>query len=251
MAADDPPPRQRPTTASRRAVRAQKILDAATTLILRWGYDKTAIDDIAREAGVAKGTLYLHWPTREALFLALLQRERAALAADVAARIAADPQGASLRGMIRHSARALMGRPLLRAALLRDTAIIGKLAQLPDSGGEYVERLEAFRAYLEVLRGHGLVRTDQNLTTQVYLVGAVFAGFMLVAPLMPPELTLPDDALADLMAETIHRTLEVEVAEAGVAPAVQEAVQRYLDRDQAITEAEARLSDEAGFASGH
>jgi hypothetical protein len=60
---------------------------------------------------------------------------------------------------------------------------------------------------------------------------------------MPPELALPDEALADLMAETIHRTLEVGVAEIGIAPAVQEAVQRYFDRDQAIAEAQARLLD--------
>jgi len=46
--------------AERREARAQRILDAASTLILRYGYHKTTIDDIAREAGVGKGTLYLH-----------------------------------------------------------------------------------------------------------------------------------------------------------------------------------------------
>ena len=45
--------------------------DAATALILRWGYNKTTIDDIARQAGVGKGTVYLHWNTREELFATL------------------------------------------------------------------------------------------------------------------------------------------------------------------------------------
>ena len=57
---------------SKREERADRILDAAANLILRWGYKKTTIDDIAKQAGVAKGTIYLHWKTREDLFVALL-----------------------------------------------------------------------------------------------------------------------------------------------------------------------------------
>src|SRR5918911_688298 len=97
----------------RREARARRILDAATALILRWGYSKTTLDDVARQAGVAKGTLYLHWKTREELFIALIQREKAALAEDLKQRIAADPEGATLRGLLKHSALALTKRPLL------------------------------------------------------------------------------------------------------------------------------------------
>src|SRR5215469_10283501 len=48
----------------RLADRGDRILDALATLIARWGYGKTTVDDIAREAGVAKGTVYLHWPSK-------------------------------------------------------------------------------------------------------------------------------------------------------------------------------------------
>jgi len=65
------------------------MLDAAAALILRWGYNKTAIDDIARHAGVAKGTIYLHWKAREDLFAALMRRERLALSEEIRQRIAA------------------------------------------------------------------------------------------------------------------------------------------------------------------
>ncbi len=50
----------------KRQERAERILDAAAALIQRWGYNKTTIDDIAKQAGVAKGTIYLHWKTRDA-----------------------------------------------------------------------------------------------------------------------------------------------------------------------------------------
>src|SRR3954469_24682934 len=89
--------------ASKRQERALRILDVAAALILRWGYNKTTIDDIARQAGVAKGTIYLHWNTREDLFSALMQRERLALTADIKQRISGDPAGATLRGVLKHS----------------------------------------------------------------------------------------------------------------------------------------------------
>ena len=51
------------------------MLDAAAALIAHYGYDKTTVDDIAREAGVAKSTLYSRWKTKDALFNALIWRE--------------------------------------------------------------------------------------------------------------------------------------------------------------------------------
>src|SRR3954449_1951123 len=88
---------------SRRQERGQRILDAAATLILRWGYNKTTIDDIARQAGVAKGTIYLHWKTREDLFTALMRREYIRLAEDIRQRLAGDPEGGTLHALTKQS----------------------------------------------------------------------------------------------------------------------------------------------------
>ena len=87
--------------------REQRILDAAGDLIRRWGYDKTAMDDISDKSGVAKGTIYLHWKTREELFEALLRRESQALMNDFKQSILQDPAGATLRGIYRQAALAL------------------------------------------------------------------------------------------------------------------------------------------------
>lgn len=59
-----------------------------------------------------------YWKTREDLFAALMKREKAELADDLKQRIAADLAGATLRGLLKHSALALMQRPLLKAVLL-------------------------------------------------------------------------------------------------------------------------------------
>jgi len=195
-------------TRERREARAQRILDAASTLILHDGYDKITIEDIARKAGVGKGTLYLHWNSREALFAALLLREKVAMAEDIKQRIAGDPAGASLHGLLKHAALALLQRPLLKAFLLRDTQVFGKVVQREQSSALSTEVLAGFTAYLETLRQQGLARTDLSLHATVTLFSFIFVGFFLAVPFLPDAFKPSDEELAELIAETGHRALE-------------------------------------------
>jgi AcrR family transcriptional regulator len=225
------------TEAPRRQARAHRILDAAASLILRWGYNKTTIDDIARQAEVAKGTIYLHWKTREELFRALMKREKLAMSEDLKRRLATDPSASTLRGMVRCSALGLMERPLLKAIFLCDTEILGKLARSEHRDAAYVDNLAGFRTYLEFLRENGLVRTDLSLDAQVYVLGAVLMGFFVVGPLMPDGFALTDDVLANLMAETIHRTLEPDrPVSADELGAVSNSFLKYMNRATAAVE---------------
>src|SRR5262245_6681160 len=53
---------------------ADRILDATERLLARFGYDKSTVDEIAAEAGVSKRTIYLHFPGKEAVALASIDR---------------------------------------------------------------------------------------------------------------------------------------------------------------------------------
>jgi AcrR family transcriptional regulator len=48
--------------------RREGILEAAAGVFLRYGFRKTSMDDLARAAGLSRQGLYLHFPTKEALF---------------------------------------------------------------------------------------------------------------------------------------------------------------------------------------
>lgn len=52
----------------------ERILDAAERLLERFGYRKTTVEDIAREAGIGKGTTYLHFRSKEEVFLGTIDR---------------------------------------------------------------------------------------------------------------------------------------------------------------------------------
>jgi AcrR family transcriptional regulator len=70
---------------SRRAA----ILDAALRVFGQYGYRRTSMEDIARETGIGKGTIYLSFAGKEEVFQALSQR--------LAQRMLADAQAASRR----------------------------------------------------------------------------------------------------------------------------------------------------------
>src|SRR6187431_1572293 len=53
------------------------ILDAATTVFLREGYERASVDTIAAEAGVSKRTIYNHYRDKKVLFITVVERARA------------------------------------------------------------------------------------------------------------------------------------------------------------------------------
>jgi TetR/AcrR family fatty acid metabolism transcriptional regulator len=50
------------------------ILDAADRLLARYGYKKMTMDDLAQEARIGKGTIYLHFPSKEEVALGRIDR---------------------------------------------------------------------------------------------------------------------------------------------------------------------------------
>ncbi len=75
---------QRPRGISRarseeqRQAKLQAILDAALDVFAEKGFANARLDDVAARAGVAKGTIYLYFASKEALFEALIRSEIAA-----------------------------------------------------------------------------------------------------------------------------------------------------------------------------
>jgi len=54
------------------AQRRDAILEAARVVFARQGYANTVVDDIAGQAGIGKGTLYLYFPSKEQIYMAAL-----------------------------------------------------------------------------------------------------------------------------------------------------------------------------------
>ena len=189
-----------------REQRAERILDAAAELMLRWGYNKTTIDDIVKLAGVPKGTIYLHWKTREELFLALMEREYTRLIQDIQQRIASDPDGGTMWGVTKHAMLATMKRPLMKAVMLRDTDLLGEWLHKEYAKASFIEQIAQPLALLEHYQARGVVRGDINPRQMVYMLKAITVGFLTIDEYMPADFKYSDEEVADMAAEVIQRT---------------------------------------------
>ena len=92
--------RQRLSSAERR----DAILDVATEVFGRLGFEATRMDDVAKAAGIAKGLLYKHFSSKDALFQALIDRQGEVYAGELRnslaqADLGADPFGAMREGL--------------------------------------------------------------------------------------------------------------------------------------------------------
>ena len=81
----------RPTEQERSRTRRQRILDAGLAVFSRKGYRDAAVDDIAAASETSKGGVYFHFPNKQAIFLALLERMGSLLIEKVETAMAREP----------------------------------------------------------------------------------------------------------------------------------------------------------------
>src|SRR5690349_7824505 len=74
-----------------RQERENLILQVAEEVLLEKGYHETSMDEIAARVGVAKGTVYLHFPGKEELVVAIFARTMEAFLEGVESVIAEKP----------------------------------------------------------------------------------------------------------------------------------------------------------------
>jgi AcrR family transcriptional regulator len=211
--------------------RAQRILDAAAELVLRWGCKRVTIEEVAKHAGIGKGTVYLHFASRARLFASMLVRESLGLVDELTAAIARDATAVLPSEQARLTYLGVHRRPLLRAMSLRDHDVLGDLAHegalepLRDGKDELAHDLFA------LFRRHGLMRTDLDIPTQNHVAGAIQVGFYLHRP-VPGSGVAGPEATAAALGYTLRATLEPPgppdpAALAAVAPAVLARYQQF------------------------
>lgn len=73
----------------------QRIIETASDLFYRKGYNSTGIDEVIREAGVAKATLYAHYRSKKDLCIDYLRHRNANYYAQLDSFIASYPEGSA------------------------------------------------------------------------------------------------------------------------------------------------------------
>jgi AcrR family transcriptional regulator len=105
-------------TALPKSERRQQILTVARDVFARRGYHQTTIDDIALQAGVARGTFYLYFEDKRAVFSDLIDRFASQLTMAIV-RIVTDDPSRPVMAQVRENIRAIIGTCLMERSMTK------------------------------------------------------------------------------------------------------------------------------------
>lgn len=184
--------------------RPERILASAAQLIAYHGYDKVTVSDIAAQAGVSKGAIYLHWSSKDELLGALLIYEMKRLVDDVLQRVEADPDGGDIARIYLHALLALKGNPLMRALYTRDNRVLGDYMRRQDPD-RYTQRVLFGREFVEEMQAAGLIRADMRAEVIAYLMAVISFGFTSIGGVISDQSAPPLEEIGAALSDVIQR----------------------------------------------
>lgn len=185
--------------------RRGRILDACAALLMKYGYDKMTVSDVAAEAHISKGAIYLHFPSKEAMVEALVWREVDEAQHDIMARIADDPHAGSFLSLFRHSLHVALARPLLRAFFANRKTVYGDMLRIlaPKFANAHGRQLST--EFVRQYQSLGLIRADLDPAAVAFVLACIRYGFMVIDEIIPSDEMPPlEDSLVALMELLAH-----------------------------------------------
>ena len=149
----------------------RRLVAAAAELFAQKGYHDTTVDEIARAAGVAKGTFFVHFATKDAVITELVRRQiRSARKARTQAK---NPLEALVAAVMTLGTEAAASRTLSRAcfAASLDNAAIGGFAD-----ALFGELMEEMMSDVRAAQTVGLLRPDADPQMVVESLIASYLG---------------------------------------------------------------------------
>lgn len=162
--------------------RRHQILDAATAVFSRLGFERARMDDIAEEAGVSKGALYLYYKSKDAIIATLLKfffdqaiKQIRTLATDKGSVIE------QLITMTRQLTREVEAMVTLQPVTLQFYAIAARNASVRQQLNAYfAEYLTIIEAIIRRGIAQGELRADLNATEVATTLSALYEGLALL-----------------------------------------------------------------------
>jgi AcrR family transcriptional regulator len=129
--------RGRPAAGQDPAKRKQ-IIEGARRVFIDMGFDAASMNDITREAGVSKGTIYVYFANKEELFEALIEEERCRIFNDLYDALERD--GSNFRDSLIRYGIALATKITSETVTRAQRTVIGICERIPELGARFYER---------------------------------------------------------------------------------------------------------------
>lgn len=126
-------------TAGHSDEKARQILDGARAVFLRDGFDGASMNDIAKVAGVSKGTLYVYFQSKEMLFEALVRHDKRQQAERMCMWRSEDADSADVRATLTRVARSLLAMMSRPDHVAQVRMVMGVAPKFPQIGRAFYE----------------------------------------------------------------------------------------------------------------
>jgi AcrR family transcriptional regulator len=161
------------------SAKVRQILDGARDVFLRLGFDGASMGDIARAAGVSKGTLYVYFENKAVLFSALIADERK----HAKREFGLDSAGSDVSADLRAYGRALLGHISRDRNIQSVRTVVAIAEKFPKVGEDWYRDgpqrgLDTMRTYLERQVAAGRLRIDDSLSAAKQLQMLYYAGIV-------------------------------------------------------------------------
>jgi AcrR family transcriptional regulator len=188
--------------------RERAILDVTAQLLLRHGYNKVTMSDVADAVGLNRRLVYLLFPSKDALIQALLLREVNSYTEVWKRYLESDPLGGTVASVYRGLLVVLKQFPLMTAMYTRDAQTFGTYLSKPGSFfANFPPDLGPTREYLQAMQEIGVVRQDINTRAMAFILDALAPSILAAlsshrsAPLDDSD--RPDQPSFEELAETV------------------------------------------------
>ena len=139
--------------------RCEEILEAASKVFGRRGFGGATVDEIAEAAGVAKGTVYLYFPSKREIYLEVLRRGLALLTEETVRHVAAAPTPADkIRAFVETRVRGAEEHRDLIRIYHSEFGHIDPAHVNQEFKNLYLEQVKTLEGVLEEAAAQGLIR---------------------------------------------------------------------------------------------
>jgi AcrR family transcriptional regulator len=197
----------------RKAARPGEIVAAALEVFAENGFGAATLETVARRAGVAKGTVFVYFPTKQDLFRAVAKSVVSANFDHVAEAAADRPLGEFVPVLLEQAAR--LGESRV-SAMIR--LLVAEARSFPDIAQVWHDEVAArmlglLTGAIERAQAAGVVRAGDARLYAFSIIGPMLAGVIFREVFRETGAELPDlDRLARQHAATILRGLEATPA---------------------------------------
>jgi AcrR family transcriptional regulator len=161
------------------SAKVRQILGGARDVFLRLGFDGASMGDIARAAGVSKGTLYVYFENKAELFSALIAEERK----HAKREFGLDEPGPDVAAELSAYGRALLGYISRNRNIQSVRTVIAIAEKFPKVGKDWYRDgpqrgLDTLRSYLELQVAAGRLAIEDCLSAARQLQILYYAGIV-------------------------------------------------------------------------